>query len=40
MAEANRSIPQIPTIRIAIAAHILAQLSARHAVMCRRATFA
>jgi hypothetical protein len=32
MAEANRSISQIPTIRITIAAHVLAQLRARGAV--------
>jgi hypothetical protein len=32
MAEANVSIPQIPTIRITIAARALAQLRARNAV--------
>ena len=32
MAEANRSIPQIPTIRITTAAHVLAQFRARQAV--------
>ena len=32
MAEANRSISQIPTIRITTAAHVLAQLRARQAV--------
>jgi hypothetical protein len=31
MAEANRSIPQIPTIRITTAAHVLAQFHARQA---------
>ena len=32
MAEANRSIPQIPIIRITTAAHVLAQFRARQAV--------
>jgi hypothetical protein len=32
MAEANASLQQIPTIRITTAAHVLAQLRARHAV--------
>jgi hypothetical protein len=32
MAEAKRSIPQIPTIHITTAAHCLAQLRARNAV--------
>jgi integrase len=32
MAEANHSLQQIPTIRITIAAHVLAQLRARNAV--------
>jgi hypothetical protein len=32
MAEANRSVPQIPTIHITTAAHCLAQLRARNAV--------
>jgi len=32
MAEANRSIPQIPIIRITTATHVLAQFRARQAV--------
>jgi len=32
MAEANPNIPQIPTIRITTAAHVLAQFRARQAV--------
>jgi hypothetical protein len=32
MAEANRSIPQIPTIHITTAAHVLAQFRARQHV--------
>jgi hypothetical protein len=32
MAEVNRSIPQIPTVRITIAAHVLAQFRAWQAV--------